>query len=361
VAAVQGDFTGDGLSSLVVINAGDNRVSLLLNTPDGPQIASVLTVANLSSLSDVALGTISSAGLNVYVTNSGDESVSQLTFSLDLSPFTPPTDGNNDVVSANSNDQTVTEFSSLQNFPLGVVGTLFLVGADEATLTGVSGGNEPGLAGVLASNEAADQSGTPSGSADGAAGGGADGNVEPANYVQEEVDGEAAMNLNAFITGSADAHPEQDLTSSNKGDALDASPLPSALIDFSNLPDAGPRPSETGGDNPTQRPATDEDAGDGQGAEASIKQNEPDLLGPVETKAPVSLAVPEAQSLKSILDKGHGSPAHAAALPDGVWKPVSFGLFLARFLALPVFWVQFFWAPAFYRKSRQDMQAKAKI
>jgi hypothetical protein len=279
-AAAAGDFTADGRTGLVVLNSLDSRVALLLPGSDGPQLAALLTPANLSALSDVALGRVDGQTLDVYVVSEGQDTATRLSFNLDPSlgaPSAPSQPGSSapqttasvppadltpgasgeagpaltafadpallaglvtllpsgEALLPSSPGQPITEFSTLPDQRLGVVVTLLLGDGEEpgarpsglapgegaipgSFLTASSGVTLVGYDGSTCTDEAS----RPNGPAPSAS---------------------ALLGLNAFITGSADALPER-LLAGPRRDGGNPPGVPASvpeLFDFSAVPSTG--------------------------------------------------------------------------------------------------------------------------
>jgi hypothetical protein len=123
-AAVMGDFMGNGFDDLIVANA-DGRFTLLAGGSDGLQALTTLRRPDLGSPSDIALGSVGTGGVSIYVATEGQESVAGLTFALDLSPVLPTGGGESVAILPQA-----AEFSSVADTALGTVATL-VVGAAE--------------------------------------------------------------------------------------------------------------------------------------------------------------------------------------------------------------------------------------
>jgi hypothetical protein len=305
-AAAAGDFTRDGRTGLVVLNSLDNHVALLLPGSDGPQIAAVLAPGNLAGLSDLALGRLSGNAVEVYVTAAGQDAVTRLAFSLDLSPAAPPATSPGLAVSLfpgapgeagsgladpallvglltllaphappaealleSSPGRQVADFSPLPDLHLGVVVTLLLAprdgpaapppaapATDEGPSTGAlrfaaTGVTPPGPEGTALAEEAGTR-------ADGA---------DPAPPAG------AALGLNAFLAGSADTPAGRLLSGGGQqgGQPLDL-PVPAPeLFDFDVAPVRARRVNEGDSVSPslTRRAPTGAETARQQGAASS--------------------------------------------------------------------------------------------
>jgi hypothetical protein len=188
VAAVAGDFTGDGRTDLVVANV-DGEVSLFLAGADGPRLAATLTLAGAGELSDAALGAVGSNSVDVYLSTQ-EGGVVEVSFALDLSPALSPAAGGAGTAVPSA------DFSPLLGSSLGAVATLLLGGPPEVV-------TEPGAIdevreAVLVSTSAETGGGDLSGEAEEDDGKGAE-------QAWAEAAGEGGAALNVFVLGLEDA------------------------------------------------------------------------------------------------------------------------------------------------------------
>jgi hypothetical protein len=336
-AAVAGAFALDGRTGLVVLNSLDNRVALLLPGSDGPQIAAVLAPGNLAGLSDLALGRLSGNAVEVYVTAAGQDAVTRLAFSLDLSPATPPglavalspgAPGEAvadpallvglltllaphappaEALLESSPGRQVADFSPLPDLHLGVVVTLLLAPRD-------------GLPAPAAADEGPGP-GTPRFAATGVAPAGPEGTALP-NEAGTRADGadlapgaEAVVGLNAFLTGSADTPAGRLLAAPGpeKGQPLLGPTVPAPeLFDFDVAPVRARSVSEGESASPslTLRALTGEETLGEPGAEPSPARTHPAPPRPAGPTAPAG--VPGAGRQVSREPEERASPAVGA-------------------------------------------------
>jgi hypothetical protein len=330
VAAVMGDFNHSGFDDLVVANA-DGRFALLMGGAEGPQVATVLSRADLLNPSDMALGAADGRGVDVYVTTDGNDAATQLTFAV--GPATAP-DG---LLQPAAPVPGAGEVSALPELPLGLVMTLVLGGNSEATAAPTS----------LPAGESSAADVSPSGAAS---------VVSPAVWITFSDDageesirgavdvtaggapGEAAINLNAFITGAAEVSPAQRLA--GQGQGLGSSPPALELFDFSDVP-AGRG----------QRQGDRREAGPAPAAGAIPESNDPGPAAPVEPGQ--DGASPAAESVPDELEEAARRPgrqpevAARASIPTYIW-------------GLAVGLVQAIVPLQTSRKSRQDEKYKAR-
>jgi hypothetical protein len=90
VAALTGDFNGDGLGDLVVANNGDGALSLFLGREDGLSLEGLRFLADLPHPTALAFAGVEGTELQIYVAGEGAEAVRLLTFSPDLGPLPLP-------------------------------------------------------------------------------------------------------------------------------------------------------------------------------------------------------------------------------------------------------------------------------
>jgi hypothetical protein len=81
LVGLEGDFSHNGESDLVVLNNGNGVAALFVGTPGGLELASTVTNPDLH-FTDVALASQGSQALNLYATTEGEESVIDLAFNL---------------------------------------------------------------------------------------------------------------------------------------------------------------------------------------------------------------------------------------------------------------------------------------
>jgi hypothetical protein len=346
-AAVAGDFAHDGRTDLVVLNSGDNRVALLMAGADGPTVAAVLTPNNLTNLSDLALGAVRGQALDVYVTTAGEEAVTALTFALDQA--TAPADGA--LLQPDSARPAGTEVSALPDLPLGLVVTL-LVGGNSAAV-GSPGGPADSQAPAGESSQSDRGSVSPAVWTASVEDAGTEGSSEAAALAGAPAAGESAINLNAFITGSADDNLARVLTGPDKADAEQglATPLPPpALFDF-------------GDTRPTPARAPEQGAAPGQDGATSPEPVNPAAGGPVsnpsEPQTDGSETRPAApQPAQPGEDKAapaaEGASGETSPLPTSEHEADSAASVPAQVWGLAVALVQALRAPRSSRQSRRD-------
>ena len=89
MAGLVGDFNKDGLDDVVVANNGDGKVHLFLGGQDGLSLADSQRVDGLLHPSALVFGALGIDGLQLYLTDEGEESIARLTFDLDFSGAPP--------------------------------------------------------------------------------------------------------------------------------------------------------------------------------------------------------------------------------------------------------------------------------
>jgi hypothetical protein len=80
MAALPGDFNGDGLSDLIVADNGDGRIILFLGGPDGLTLAD--NEPGPDHPTDLALAALRPSAVDLYVSQEGEDTVSPLTLVL---------------------------------------------------------------------------------------------------------------------------------------------------------------------------------------------------------------------------------------------------------------------------------------
>jgi hypothetical protein len=84
LAGIEGDFSQNGFTDVIVANNGDGVFSALLGGPDGPHLAGTLFSADVLHPTDLALADLSNGILSIFATQEGVESVARLTFGVDF-------------------------------------------------------------------------------------------------------------------------------------------------------------------------------------------------------------------------------------------------------------------------------------
>jgi hypothetical protein len=218
VAAIEGDFSHDGTSDLIVANA-DGHFTVLLSGANGPRIANVLAPSGLTNVSDIALGDVEGNIVEVYATTQDQETVIPL--SLVIEQIAETTSAR----VAEAPGRVVSEFSSLTGTELEVVATLTITSADAAPADGAPEHD------ISATSESTPQVGAPTWAV---------GHNEESEASEEATAAEASgdpatVERNAQITGVLDTPVQQYLDSSESaGDAVSEVPFDSPLDLFND-------------------------------------------------------------------------------------------------------------------------------
>jgi hypothetical protein len=290
-AAVAGDFLQDGLTDLIVIHSGDDRVTLFLAGTEGPQIAAGLSPVGLGNLSDLALGALQGNSVEFYVTSEGQDTVTGLTFLLDVSPAARPPE---EVLLQAPVSQQVTVYSETADQPQGAVAAVFFQLRTDAAVS-ADGQTIEALPGTAFVSEVATSPNSgnrdPVGAAD---------EVGTAGTILILVNPEPAdapVELNAFLVGVADTPAGLFLSrlADDPAQPLDTALPPPQPFDFSDVPTAVPAPSAV----PELAPALPEAKGR-EVAPAPVPGRE-------EPARPDALVLPEAEAvLDTALDVNSG-------------------------------------------------------
>ena len=119
VEAVAGDFSGDGITDLVVAH-DDGHFTLLQGGSDGLHITQEVAT-DLRNVSDMTLGSVSDGALQVYATTDGISAAIPVNIAFDATTVPSESSGTIDVARSQ-----VTEFSTSAGNDLEIVATVVL-------------------------------------------------------------------------------------------------------------------------------------------------------------------------------------------------------------------------------------------
>jgi hypothetical protein len=152
-----GDFTGDGLTDLVVGNNGDGHLALLLGGSGGLSLSQTLVSAEAPNPTSLSFAGVSDGQLSFYVSTAGREAAMNLAFNLEggggleagTSPLAPTSTGESSpsAVLSQATSGSVQQVSQL----LSLTGTTLDLAATLLTVSVVSIESESGTGGGLAS------------------------------------------------------------------------------------------------------------------------------------------------------------------------------------------------------------------
>ena len=130
-AAFAVDLGQGGSMSLVVANGGDGRVALLQPALDGMDLAGVISQPGLPSITALAPGEASAAGLDLYAATAGLAAASILHFDLGTASSFLPVPATGSPVSA-ADAELVAQLTSAGDSPLDLVAILWNGGGGDA-------------------------------------------------------------------------------------------------------------------------------------------------------------------------------------------------------------------------------------
>ncbi len=143
---MQGDFTGDGFTDLVVGNNGDGQLALLMGGPGGLSLSQTISSAEAPNPTALSFGGVTDGLLSFYVSTAGHEAATNLTFDLSGSPesseggggvtsvVVTPTEGSSAGVLSQATSgsvQQVSQLLSLSGTTLDLAATLLTVSVVE--------------------------------------------------------------------------------------------------------------------------------------------------------------------------------------------------------------------------------------
>jgi hypothetical protein len=148
-----GDFTGNGLTDLVVGNNGDGHLALLMGGSSGLSLSQTLTSAEAPNPTSLSFAGVSDGLLNFYVSTAGREAAMNLAFDLEggagvepgSSPVAVASTGETSVsavltVAAAGSVQQVSQLLSFTGTTLNLAATLLTVSVLPGNFEGESGG-----------------------------------------------------------------------------------------------------------------------------------------------------------------------------------------------------------------------------